>query len=184
MRLFTGIAIDPAVLSNLEQVLRELRPLAPLNWSPVENLHITTRFIGKWPEQELGEMKHALEEVHAPAPFPVTIGHFGYFPDPHNPIVLFAGVKAGPELADLARRIDERLSPLGLPRQNRPYTPHLTLGKIGNKPIRALREHIANMKNFDFGTFQVSQFNLYLSVARSGGSEYKILATYPLGPPA
>jgi RNA 2',3'-cyclic 3'-phosphodiesterase len=184
MRLFTGIAIDQAVLNNLEQVLRELRSLAPLNWSPVENLHITSRFIGEWPEQKLGELKRALEEGRAPAAFPVAIGRFGYFPNPHHPRVLFAGVKAGPELADLARRIDEKLVPVGLPQEARPYTPHLTLAKIRNEPIRALREHIANMKNVDFGTFPVSEFHLYLSSPRSGGSEYKILATFPLGPHA
>jgi RNA 2',3'-cyclic 3'-phosphodiesterase len=184
MRLFTGIAIDPAVSHNLEEVLRELRPLAPLNWSPVENLHITSRFIGEWPQQKLDELKHTLGEVYAPATFPVTIERFGYFPNPHSPRVLFAGVKAGPELAALAKRIDEKLVPVGLPREERPYTPHLTLAKIRNQAIRELQEHIANMKNVDFGTFPVSEFHLYLSTPRSGGSEYKILATFPLGPQA
>src|SRR5579863_3273567 len=100
MRLFTGIALDHEVQSALEQVLRELRPLAPLNWSPVENLHITTKFIGEWPERKLDELKRALALVPAPAAFPVTIAKFGYLPNPHHPRMLFTGVKAGPELAD------------------------------------------------------------------------------------
>src|ERR1700722_10519801 len=98
MRLFTGIAIGAEVLNALEQAMRELRPLAPLNWSPVENLHITSKFIGEWPEQRLGEMTQALEAVHTPPAFPVRVAGFGYLPSPHHPRMLFAGVQAGPEL--------------------------------------------------------------------------------------
>jgi 2'-5' RNA ligase len=181
MRLFTGLALDPAILNNLEQVVKELRPLAPLNWSPLANLHITSKFIGAWPEPGLNELKQAIGEIQPPAAFPVSIERFGYFPNPHHPRVLFADVKAGPELAELARGIDRRLVPLGVAHEERPYTPHLTLAKIKDEPIRALQQHIANMKNFDFGTFQVSEFHLYMSTARTGGSEYKILATWPLG---
>jgi RNA 2',3'-cyclic 3'-phosphodiesterase len=187
MRLFTGIAIGAEVLDALEQVMRELRPLAPLNWSPVENLHITSKFIGEWPEQRLGEMTQALGEIHAPAAFTVRVGGFGYLPNPRNPRMLYAGVQAGPELGDLARLTEDALAPLGVAREERAYTPHVTLSRIGartgNKPIGALREHIVNMKNVDFGTFQVAEFHLYLSTNRPGGSGsvYKALATFPLG---
>jgi RNA 2',3'-cyclic 3'-phosphodiesterase len=190
VRLFTGIAIGEEVLNSLEQAMRELRPLAPLNWSPVENLHITSKFIGEWPEQRLGELTQVLEEIHAPAAFavafPVTVARFGYLPNPHNPRMLFAGVQAGPVLGELARQIEDALVPLGVAREDRPYTPHITLARIGNKPIRAVREHIASMKNPDFGTFQVSEFHLYLSRSRPGGSGsiYKALTTLPLGPRA
>jgi 2'-5' RNA ligase len=183
MRLFTGIALDPSVLNSIEQALRELRPLAPLNWSPVENLHITLKFIGAWPGDTLGELQHALEELDPPPAFTLTLERFGYFPNPHNPRVLFAGVKTGPELAALAQQIDARLAPLGVPPEDRPYAPHLTLARIRNENIRALREHIANMKTFDFGTFPVSEFHLYLSTPQPGGSKYTVLATYPLGLP-
>ena len=97
------------------------------------------------------------------------------------PEVLFAGVKAGPELAALARQIDQKLARLGIPQEDHPYTPHLTLARIRNENIRALREHIANMKTFDFGTFPVSEFHLYLSTPQASGSKYTVLATYPLG---
>ena len=48
MRLFTAIAIPRRVLDNLARLLKELRPLAPVHWSPVENLHVTTKFIGEY----------------------------------------------------------------------------------------------------------------------------------------
>ena len=183
MRLFTGIALDPKVQSTLEQVLRELRPLAPLNWSPVENLHITTKFIGEWPEARLADLKHALGAISAPPAFAVTVSGFGYLPNPHRPRLLFTAVQAGPELAELARRTEDALFPLGIKREDRPFTPHLTLARIGNNSVRAVRDHIAKMKNPDFGSFQVSEFHLYLSTPRPGGSGsvYRSLATVPLG---
>ena len=69
MRLFTGIAIAPRMLDRMAQVLKEMRPLAPLNWSPVENLHITAKFIGEWPEERLMELEDALEGMNPPAAF-------------------------------------------------------------------------------------------------------------------
>jgi RNA 2',3'-cyclic 3'-phosphodiesterase len=176
MRLFTGIALPRHVSDNLARVLKELRPLAPLNWSPMENLHITTKFIGEWPQQRLPELEEALENLNLRGGFEIAIARFGYFPNPHNPRTLFAGVEAGPELADLADKIGETLRPLGIAREARPYSPHLTLARIRNENIRGLRQHIANMTNFDFGTFQVSEFHLYLS----DRAVYTPLAAYPL----
>src|SRR5579863_9934887 len=127
MRLFTGIALPRHVSDNLARVLTELRPLAPLNWSPVENLHITSKFIGEWPEQRLAELKEVLDNLNPPGGFEVAISRFGYFPNPHNPRTLFAGVQAGPEPAELASTMDENLRPLGVAAETRPYSPHLTL---------------------------------------------------------
>lgn len=182
MRLFTGIALAPRVLDNLARVLRDLRPLAPVNWSPVENLHITSKFIGQWPEARLAELEGTLESISHPLAFDVSIARFGFFPNPHHPRTFFAGVQAGPALAELANRIDEALRVLGIAKEDRPYSPHLTLARIKGEDIRELRQHIAKMTNFDFGTFQVSEFHLYLSKTGPSGSTYTPLSAYPLSP--
>lgn len=186
MRLFTGIAIAPGVLDNLERVLQELRPLAPLNWSPVENLHITSKFIGAWPEERLAELGTALENMQSGPAFEVTIARFGYFPNPHRPRAFFAGVQPVAALAELTSRIEENLQPLGVAKEERPYTPHVTLARVHqhhqhrHEDIRKLREHIAKMTNFEFGTFRVSEFHLYLSKTGPKGSIYTALSAYPL----
>lgn len=178
MRLFTGIAISPAVLDGLRRVLEELRPLAKLNWSPVENLHITTKFIGAWPDERLEEVKTALGGVPFARAFEIAVAKVGYFPNPHHPHSFFAGIQADPELAELAGRIDEALLPLGIAKENRPFTPHLTLARIKNQDVRALRQHIAKMTDFDFGKFTASAFHLYLSKPGPAGSVYTSLAAY------
>jgi len=180
VRLFTGIAIAPEILDRLGLLLDELRPLARLNWLPVENLHITSKFIGEFPEQRLTELERALSTIAPPGHIPITIARFGFFPNPHRPRVFFAGIQAGPALAALAQSIDEALAPLGCPPEDRPYSPHLTLAKIKNENIRDLREHIASMTNTDFGSFEAVEFNLYLSKPGPRGSVYTKLASYPL----
>jgi RNA 2',3'-cyclic 3'-phosphodiesterase len=180
MRLFTGIAIAPHVLGNLARVLKELRPLAPLTWSPVDNLHITSKFIGEWADDRLTELEDVLEQIEPPPVFDVRIANFGYFPNPHNPRAFFAAVHAGPTLATIAKQIEDAVKPLGVAREDRPYAPHLTLARIKKEDIRELREHIAKMTNFDFGTFQVSEFHLYMSKTGPKGSVYTKLASYPL----
>jgi 2'-5' RNA ligase len=181
MRLFTGIAIAPHVLTNLEALITELKPLARLKWSPAENLHITTRFIGEWPETKLPELEKALAGVPRPGAIAITLPGFGFMPNPHRPRVFFAAVEAGPELTHLAAAIDSALEPLGCKREDRAYHPHLTLARVSNDNIRELRERIAEMKNPDPGSFEATEFHLYLSTPGPKGSAYKKLASYALG---
>jgi 2'-5' RNA ligase len=186
MRLFTGLSIPPTILKTLTAMLEQLRPTAPLNWSPPENLHITLKFIGNWPEDRLPEIRQTLEIVPPPGTISIDIAGFGYFPNPRRPHNFFAGVHAGPRLAPLAAAIDAALVKIGCPPENRPYTPHLTLARIKGqeiqgRDIRSLREHIAAMNNFQFGSFEATHFHLYASNQNQGGSVYSILASYPLG---
>jgi|SRR6185312_6646847 len=180
MRLFAGIPIAGNVLDNLARVFKQLRPLGPLRWSAVENFHITTKFIGEWPEAKLEMLESALEEVKVPGPFDITIAGFGYFPNPHHPRTLFAAVRGGPHLAELAANTDKALHALGIASEDRPYSPHLTLAKIKHEDLRDLREHLANMTNTDFGTFPATEFQLYLSQTGPKGSVYSSLAVFPL----
>jgi len=180
MRLFTGIAIAPHVLKNLEALLADLKPLAALKWSPPENFHITTRFIGEWPESRLPELKTALGRIPRPGPIPISVHGFGFMPNPHRPRAFFAAVISGRELPALATAIDATMELLGCPREDRPYRPHLTLARIRNDNIGELRERIASMKNPDFGGFEAAEFHLYLSTPSQRNSLYTQLETFPL----
>src|SRR5216684_8889462 len=107
MRLFTGISIAPDVLANLSKLLDTLRPTAPAKgsttWSPAENLHITTKFIGEWPEERLPEMIDVLRAMTAGPPIEISINGLGWFPNPHSPRMLVAAVHAPESLRALVR---------------------------------------------------------------------------------
>jgi RNA 2',3'-cyclic 3'-phosphodiesterase len=185
MRLFTGLSIPPLVLQTLTALLDQLRPVAPLNWSPPANLHITLKFIGAWPEHRLPELTQTLQTIPPTGPIEIDIARLGYFPNPHRPLNFFAAVHADPRLVSLAAAIDDALVKIGCPPENRPYTPHLTLARIKGENIRSLREHIAAMNNLQFGSFEATHFHLYASNPGPGnpgqsGSVYSILASYAL----
>jgi len=180
MRLFTGLSIGPAVLEALTHLLQQLKPAAPVKWSPIENLHITTKFIGSWPEDRLGEMIGLLGAMPKTHAFPVTISRLGFLPNPHRPRAFLAGVQAGPELSTLVTSIEDTLVTIGCSREERKYTPHVTLARIKNEDIRGLRERIASMTDLSFGTFEAAHFHLYASEPGPRSSTYTILESFPL----
>jgi 2'-5' RNA ligase len=180
MRLFTALDLPAEVAGNLEDLLRRLRPTARIRWSPPENLHITTKFIGEWPEARLDELKSALAAIPARAPIAMRIHNLGFFPNARAPRIFWCGIDA-PGLAGLAEATDGATAALGIARETRPFSPHLTLGRIKDRVnIEALNQAIAGLASAEFGCFEARSFFLYLSQLRPSGSVYTKLAELPL----
>jgi 2'-5' RNA ligase len=164
MRLFVAIDIPAEVLNNLSTWLDRVKPLAKITWSPAENLHITTKFIGEWPEARLDEMKTALATVAITDPIDIEIRGLGWFPNPGHPRVFWAGIEAGDALRNLARATEQTTAQLGVPVEERAYSPHLTLARIRNPAVLdSLREAASKRDAHSFGRFRASAFYLYLS---------------------
>ena len=181
MRLFTAIDLPDEVLTNLERLLDLLKPAASIKWSPIENMHITTRFIGEWPEERLQEVAAVLGAMRSFAPIPIHVRNLGFFPNPHAPRVFWAGVDAAPDLAALAKETEQALGALGVDQEKRSFSPHLTLARIKEPvPLQRLRATIAGLDSFDFGRFAADRFFLYLSQMRPQGSVYTKLAEFSL----
>src|SRR3954468_10864048 len=102
MRLFTAIELPPHLLLRLERLLSALRPEAQINWSPLDNLHITTSFIGSWPEVRLEELTHALGSLSPRQSFEVLLRDFCWFPNSRSPHVLSIGTRPCDALQTLA----------------------------------------------------------------------------------
>jgi len=184
MRLFTGLDLPDEVIGDLEELTRRLKPSAPIAWSPPANLHITTKFIGEWKEERLPDLIAALASVPPRDPIPVSIRRVGFFPNPHSPRIFWCGVEA-PGLAELAGDTDAATVALGIAREERAFSPHLTLARIKDahalRPVlQALREAIAGLDSLEFGAFHARSFFLYQSVRKGGGSVYTKLAEFPL----
>ena len=180
MRLFTGLDLPGDVVANLAELLRRLKPAARIQWSPPANLHVTTKFIGEWPEDRLGELKAALAALPGRDAIRVRIRQVGFFPNPHSPRVFWCGIEA-PGLPELAADTDSATAALGIPRETRPFSPHLTLARIKERvDLQPLREAIAALASREFGSFQAASFYLYQSTRRPTGSVYTKLAEFPL----
>ena len=182
MRLFTGISLPEEVTGNLSALIDRLRLTAHLRWSPVDNLHITSKFIGEWPEARLQEMIDALQPLGRRPAFDVSVNGVGWLPNPHSPRILFAAIKAGPELAELATATEAATTAIGVDRETKPYRPHLTLARSKDTGVSLgpLRQAVAQIESPDFGTIRVDSFKLYLSKMGPSGSIYTQLAEIPL----
>ncbi|MEK7754776.1 MAG: RNA 2',3'-cyclic phosphodiesterase [Acidobacteriota bacterium] len=184
MRLFCGLDLAPDVTRALGELVGQLRPAARINWIPVENLHLTTKFIGEWPAGRIEEITRALTPLGTRAPFRIEIRGLGWFPNPHSPRIFWAGVKAPPDLAELARATDAALGNIGVPPEARPFSPHLTLARIKSPvPLSDMLGRIAGLESTDFGSFAAGAFYLYRSERGPGGSVYTKLAEFPLNQP-
>lgn len=179
MRLFTAIDLPAEMLLGLERLLSTLRPEALIKWSPLDNLHITTKFVGEWPEARLEELHEALHGLTPREPFELQIRDLGWFPNDRSPRVLWAGVHASAALKDLMGQTEERLLALGVPKEEKPATPHLTLARIkGPVPLRNLRKKVDELQPADLGSFTVKHFCLFRSDPGSNASIYRRLRDY------
>jgi len=179
MRLFTAIDLPNEILLRLDRLMTVLRPEALLKWSPLDNLHVTTKFIGEWPEARLSELVTALHDLNRRSPFQAELKHLNWLPNEKWPRALTLGVESGEGLPRLARETEETLIGLGIRKEERGYHPHLTLARIKNPvPLRGLHEKIDELEPTSLGSFTVDGFSLYRSDPGSHSSVYRKLHSY------
>lgn len=178
MRLFTGLDLPEEVVRSLRKLLETLQPKARINWSPPENLHITTKFIGEWPQDRLDELKSILAGLRPRDPISIQIRKLGFFPNPNSPRVFWCGIEA-PGLDALAADTDRATAALGIPVESRAFSPHLTLARIKERlNLQPLRETIASLPSLEFGRFTADRFFLYQSRLSPKGSVYTKVAEW------
>src|SRR5437764_90814 len=112
MRLFTGLDLPDDVVEKLEELVRRLKPSAQVAWSPPSNWHITTKFIGEWKEERLGELTAALGTLPGRDPIPVAMRGLGFYPHARSAKILYCGVE-GVGLESLARDTDSATTVCG-----------------------------------------------------------------------
>ena len=158
-----------------------------------ESLHLTLKFIGEQPECAVEPTQQALTSIQANA-FEIHFQGYGFFPTVKSPRVFWLGVHAGPALPALAEAIDEKLAALGIPREDRAFTPHLTLARAPgasgsprrmktdgpNRNFHRLQEKLAALPTPEFGTMTPREFFLYQSQLSPKGSKYTKLARFDL----
>jgi 2'-5' RNA ligase len=194
MRLFVALDIDEDVRLRIAQFIEDMRGLAPeARWVRAESLHVTLKFIGEKPDQELEKIKLALETIEA-ATIEMKIRGHGFFPSARAPRVFWIGIEADSNLDSLATRVNEKLSTIGIPREEHDYNPHLTLARRGghsgaphsrkedkaNRSFQHLDEKLSAQPIPDFGKVMAREFFLYKSQLSTQGSKYTKLAAFPL----
>ena len=181
MRLFVALQISEEIRAAIAALGHELKPLDhSWTWTKAENLHATLKFLGEIPSEKLESIRQALRGVPGEWPIEVKFSGLGFFPNERRPRVLWVGMKATPSLPALAAEIDAALAKVGVPKEEREFTPHLTLArnKAGNIAPK-LREALAKCSAREFGMMDVSSFHLIESKLKSTGPEYTTLESFP-----
>jgi len=181
MRLFVALELKAAVRENLGALLKALRAVSPqTRWVRPENLHLTLKFMGEVPETKLAAIRSALASVHSDQPTTVDFRGLGFFPNEKRPRVLWAGIEASPNLKTLAAEIDRAAEKLGIPREQRPFAPHLTLARFEPPELpEKLRSAIQENAAREFGSFRTNQYLLIESKLKPSGAGYTTLESFP-----
>lgn len=181
MRLFTGLDLPAPAAAGLADLIARLKPHARIRWSRAENLHITIQFIGEWSEDRLEELRRALDTTVSPGPFSFTLKGLGWFPNPHSPRIFWLAVQPAAPLAALAASTADVLERLGIRRERRTYTPHITLARVEpGADLAALRRAVAQMPPVGAGVLEAAHFHLYESRPTPAGSVYTKLHSVKL----
>lgn len=193
MRLFIALDIETVIRESIARFMQGVREFAPdARWVRPESLHVTLKFIGERPAEDVMESKRSLSQINA---LPVTLSFrgYGFFPTPKAPRVFWIGIEAGPELSQLAGAVDNSTAALGIEKEDHAYTPHLTLARggrsgsprrqEGDKPnpvFLPLQEKLAALPKPDFGTMTAREFYLFESKLAPGGAIYKKVERFSL----
>ena len=188
MRLFVAIEISEAVRRRAGEIVESARisleSALPIRWTPRENLHITLWFIGGVPAERAVAILAAIDPPVDVPPFDLHLGGLGAFPRTGAPRVVWLGVRQGGEsLAAVHRELATRLRPLGMEPEPRPFSAHLTLGRVKSactaaqgRGLRVAWQALAA----DAGTCRVEALTVFESRLSPRGAAYHPLLRVPL----
>lgn len=151
MRLFLAINLAPALRDALYAAIGPLRTAAPhLSWTPVERLHVTIKFLGEQHAELEARLIPALDAATAPyEAMRLDLRGVGAFPGFRRPRVVWVGIEPSATLEGLFRDVDAACGGVGLPREERAFTPHVTLARTRPRTpaaelraLAAVAEHV------------------------------------------
>ena len=181
MRLFVAVELSPAVtaavldcISRLQSITASLAPQSRITWVTSDRLHVTVRFIGHVEDdRKVDAIRELLAAPIAVDPFDLTVAGVGTFPSRGAPRVVWAGLTAGRDrLIALEQVVSERLARVGVPPEDRPYNPHLTLARVRDAVGLQSAALVGSLHDISLGTTPVDAITLFESRLSPKGPTY------------
>lgn len=176
MRIFIAIDLPGSVRERLRKPGVEI-PGA--RWVPLEQLHLTLAFLGELSDADCRQVAARLAEIRSPS-FPLRFARHGCFPHPRNPRVLWIGLQPEPLLAVLAGQVRQAVLDSGIPQEDRPFTPHITLARCRQPVAGEVGRFLAGKTGVEDEVVTVREFILYQSILGSGSALHLPLQRFPL----
>jgi 2'-5' RNA ligase len=184
VRLFVALEIPSSIRQNLAALLSSFRSVTKEpRWVRAENLHVTLKFLGEVVEAKVDTVRGSLGGIRSDKAVSLEFRGLGFFPNEKRPRVFWAGMEATPNLKTLAGDIEGAMEKLGIPREKREFSPHLTLARFERPRLpEALRNLITDNQQREFGSLRTNEFHLVQSKLKPGGAEYTTVATFQFAP--
>ncbi|QEG02494.1 2'-5'-RNA ligase [Stieleria maiorica] len=186
IRSFISIPVPPAVTAAAGKIMKRLKPLdSGFKWVPIDNFHLTLKFLGEVDNVEIPDVCKAIRRVTDPIePFELRFAGTGGFPNAEKPRILYVGVDDPTgNLVRLVAGLEKQLAELGFKPEPRDYTPHLTLGRTRSNSRRAGEELVAAMSDLadtQLGEMVVDEVHLMASFLDKAGPTYQVMDTIEL----
>ncbi len=179
IRTFIAVELSKAIRECAVDLQDELaRTGVEVKWVEPENLHLTLVFLGEVADKEVPTVcRIASESVGSTSPFRMTVETVGCFPNPRRPRVVWIGVNEGAsELITIHDALETPLLDLGYRREDRRYTPHITLGRVkSDRPTDQLSAALAKHTAWVGGEMMASEICVMGSELTPEGPVYTVL---------
>jgi 2'-5' RNA ligase len=184
LRCFIALELPEELKKKIYGYIEKLKSAgADVKWIPPENLHLTLKFLGNTPEEllkNINERLISLSKSHDR--FSLQVSGAGAFPNVKYPRVVWLGVHDSEEIIKLQHDIDESMAGLGFEKDDKQFTPHLTIGRVRSmKNKDALIKELATLKEVDFGKIEVNNITVMKSELKQGGAEHFKLREISIG---
>jgi 2'-5' RNA ligase len=184
LRTFIAIVLDEELLDHLVRLQDHLREqVAPrsVRWVRPGGIHLTLKFLGDTPQEQVEAVKSALGAASSEvSPFTFSVAGLGCFPNTRRPRVIWVGLSEPTgTLSRLRDAVESHVAPLGFPTENRPFRPHLTLGRVqryaSKSEVREVGDVIAASAVGALDEMQVRQVSYIKSDLKPSGAVYTTL---------
>lgn len=184
IRCFIAINLPDRIRSSIDSLITELRKTgADVSWVPAERIHLTLKFLGNTDNAMIPEITERLsKKLSHYSAFYIKIVGVGSFPSEKRPRVLWVGIENSAVLNSIWKDMDAELAELGFQSEDRPFSPHLTIGRVrSQRGTAGMLNSFAERRGTDFGAFEVRSIQVMRSELKPAGAEHTSIAEIPIG---
>ncbi len=181
IRTFIAIELDDATrraLGSVQSKLKRERAAQHVRWVAPDSIHITLKFLGDVDAEQMPALQRAVSDAcTGTPPLTLTLAGVGAFPNTRRPNVVWVGASGQVDvITQLAKKIEEACTALGFAREERPFSPHLTLGRVKRDASpgdrQAVGEMVEKAQVSTVGEVHVTRVSVMKSELRPTGSVY------------
>ena len=179
IRTFIAIPLDPHIRQTIAQAQNHLKELdCNIKWVNPENIHLTLKFLGEVKLKKIDAVKQSLEDLLGSVkPLPIELTQLGAFPNVKRPRIIWVGLNDDTKaISQLVSALEETLEKIGFKKEGRPFSPHITIGRIQSlKNLNLLSPEISGYSLPPDLRQTISHITLYKSTLTSDGPIYDAL---------